>query len=362
MIIGIPKEIKKEEHRVAITPNGTREITRDGQAVLIEQGAGAGSGFSDNSYEKAGGKIVNKERLFEQSDLIIKVKEPLPEEFQYFRKGQALFTFLHLAPNHILTEFLLKEKITALGYETLEKDGELPLLTPMSEIAGRIAPFMGVVFQQRCKGGAGVFPPGAVGVKPAKVLILGAGTVGYNAARIAFSLSMETTVLNRGLERLRKIDEIFSGRVITLPLTVKTIEDEIQEADILIGAILIPGAKTPHLITRRMIKMMKKGSVIVDVSVDQGGTCETTHPTTHENPTYVIDNIIHYAVANMPGAYPQTSTRALTNATLPYIKILAQAGIEKAIKEDAIIKTALNTYQGDIVHKVLARSIAGSGA
>lgn len=357
MIIGIPKEIKIKEYRVAMTPHGTYELTREGHTVLIEKGAGTGSGFSDEAYDKAGGKIVDKESLFDRADLIVKVKEPLSEEFHYFRPRQTLFTFLHLAPNPALTDFLLKEKITALAYETLEKDGELPLLTPMSEIAGRIAPFMGVLFQQKCHGGAGIFPPGAVGVKPAKVVILGAGVVGCNAAHIADSLSMETIVFNRGLERLRKIDEIFCRRVRTLRLTMKTIEDEIHGADIIIGAVLVPGAKTPHLITRQMLKTMKKGSVIIDVSVDQGGLCETTHPTTHDNPVYLVDNIVHYAVANMPGAYPQTSTRALTNATIPYIASLAQQGIEKVIKEDNVIKTALNTFQGEIIHPIVAKSI-----
>lgn len=357
MIIGVPKEIKKEEYRIAITPFGVEELKRDGHRVLVENKAGEGSGFLDDEYIKAGADIAERDLLFKRADMVVKVKEPLPPEYELLREGQALFTFLHLAPNRELTEQLLDKKITAFGYETLEKDGTLPLLSPMSEIAGRIAPIMGAYYLQKIKGGRGVLPTGATGVKRGKALILGAGVVGANAARICTGLGLDTVVLNRGVERLQKIEEIFMGKVKTITLTSHTIRDEIKDADIVIGAILVPGAKTPVLVTRDMLKTMKKGAVIIDVSVDQGGCIETSRPTTHDNPTYEVDGIIHYTVANMPGAYPRTSTLALTNATLPYIKTMANKGILRVIREDPALRNALNTYSGYAVHKALADSI-----
>lgn len=356
MIIGIPKEIKKEEYRIAITPSGAEELKGDGHTVLIEKGAGEGSGFSDDEYIRAGANIVERDLLFERADLIIKVKEPILTEYDLLREGQAIFTFLHLAPNRELIDLLLRKKITALGYETLEKDGTLPLLSPMSEIAGRMAPIMGAYYLQRINGGNGILPTGASGVKPGKALILGAGVVGTNATLISTGLGMDTVVINKGIERLKKIDEIFMGKVKILPLSAQNIIEEIKDADVIIGAILVTGSKTPILITRDMLKTMKRGAVIVDVSVDQGGCVETSRPTTHDNPVYEVDGIIHYAVANMPGAYPRTSTLALTNATLPYIKTLANKGIEDAIKEDPALRTSLNTYRGNIVHKTLGDS------
>lgn len=357
MIIGIPKEIKKEEYRVGITPSGVEELKRDGHTILVESGAGMGSGFSDEEYLKVDADIVDKQTIFEKSDLIVKVKEPLPQEYDLIRDGQAIFTYLHLAPNRELTELLLKKKITALGYETLQKDGMLPLLAPMSEIAGRMAPIVGSYYLQRIRGGSGILPTGAAGVKPARALILGAGVVGTNAARVCYGIGMDTVVINRGIDRLQKIDEMFMGKVKTLPLTTHNIKEEIKYADIIIGAVLVPGGRTPVLITREMLKIMKKGSVIVDVSVDQGGCAETSKPTTHDNPVYEIEGIIHYTVANMPGAYPKTSTIALTNVTLPYIRFIAQKGIINAIKKDPTIKSALNTYAGEIVNKALADSL-----
>lgn len=356
MIIGIPKEIKKEEYRIAVIPSGAEELKGDGHTVLVETGAGEGSGFSDDEYLKVRADIVERDVLFKKADLIVKVKEPLPSEYALFREGQAIFTFLHLAPNRELIDVLLRKKITALGYETLEKDGTLPLLSPMSEIAGRMAPIMGAYYLQKIAGGNGILPTGASGVKPGKALILGAGVVGTNATLICTGLGMDTVVMNKGIERLKKIDEIFKGRVKTLPLSIQNIKEEIREADVIIGAILVPGGKTPILITRNMLKTMKKGAVIVDVSVDQGGCVETSRPTTHDKPVYEVDGIIHYAVANMPGAYPRTSTLALTNATLPYIKTLANKGVEKAAKEDPALRTSLNTYRGNIVHKTLGDS------
>jgi len=357
MIIGIPGEIKKEEYRVGITPSGVEELKRDGHTILVENGAGHGSGFSDAEYLNADADIVDRETLFRKADLIVKVKEPLPSEYGLIREGQAIFTYLHLATNRELTELLLNKKVTALGYETLEKDGTLPLLSPMSEIAGRMAPVIGSYYLQRIHGGAGVLPTGAVGVRPARALILGAGVVGTNAARVSIGLGMDTVVMNRGLERLRRIDEILTGRARTLPLTTSNVAEEIKGADIVIGAVLVPGGRTPVLIKRDMLREMKRGAVIIDVSVDQGGCVETSRPTTHDNPVYEVDGIIHYTVANMPGAYPRTSTLALTNATLPYIRTIANKGIEGAIKEDAAIRSALNTYKGEVVHRALADSL-----
>jgi alanine dehydrogenase len=357
MIIGVPKEIKVEEFRVGITPFGVQDLKQDGHTVLVETNAGEGSGFPDAEYSKAGAAMTDKRSLFERAELIIKVKEPVPAEYDYLRSEQAIFTYLHLAPNRELTEVLLRKRITGIAYETLTKDNSLPLLSPMSEIAGRMAPLMGSFYLQKFKGGSGVLATGASGVKPAKIVILGAGVVGTNAARVASNLGMETVIMNKGTERLQKIDELFMGRVETLPVTTQTVAEEIRDADIIVGAVLVPGGRTPLLITRQMLGTMKKGAVIVDVSVDQGGCIETSHPTTHDDPVFAVDGILHYCVANMPGAYPRTSTLALTNATLPYIKIIADKGIKKAVQEDPIIRSALNTYHGKIVNQALAESL-----
>ena len=358
MIIGIPKEIKKEEYRVAITPAGVTELKREGHTVLIETDAGKGSGFSNDDYLTADADIVDKANLFKKSELIVKVKEPLPDEYDFIREGQAVFTYLHLAPNRRLTEFLLRKKITGLAYETLEKDGTLPLLSPMSEIAGRMAPIVGSFFLQKVHNGTGVLPSGATTVRPAKALILGAGAVGSNAARVSTGIGMDTVVISTGIERLQRIDEMLMGRVKTLSFTLDQVAKEIKDADLVIGAILVPGSRTPVVVTREMLKTMKPGAVIVDVSVDQGGCAETSRPTTHDKPVYEVDGIIHYAVANMPGAYPRTSTLALTNATLPYIKTIAATGIEKAIRKVPAVLSALNTYNGSIVNKPLAEAMA----
>ncbi|HCZ12191.1 MAG TPA: alanine dehydrogenase, partial [Nitrospiraceae bacterium] len=302
MIIGVPKEIKTHEYRVGIMPFGVEELKKDGHTILIETDAGEGSGFTDDEYLKADADIVDRETVFKKADLLVKVKEPLPSEYDSIKNGQAIFTYLHLAPNRELTELLLNKKVTALAYETLQKDGNLPLLAPMSEIAGRIAPLMGAYYLQRIHGGSGILPTGATGVKPANALILGAGNVGANAARVCIGMDMDTVIMNRGMERLQRLDELFIGKIKTLPLTAHNIKEEIQKADIIIGAVLVPGGKTPVLVTRDMLKTMKKGSVIVDVSVDQGGCVETTKPTTHDNPVYSVEGILHYTVANMPGA------------------------------------------------------------
>lgn len=358
MIIGVPKEIKKEEYRVGIMPSGVKELKGYGHTVLLEKDAGAGSGFTDDEYLDADADIVDREALFGNSDLIVKVKEPLPEELGLIKAGQAIFTYLHLAPNRQLTEFLLSKAITAIGYETLEKNGALPLLFPMSEVAGRMAPLMGVYYLQMVHGGTGVLATGVAGVRPAKALILGSGVVGGNAARVCIGLGMDTVVISKSTEQLQRLDELFMGRIHTLPVTGHDIGEEIRDADIVIGAVLVPGGRTPMLITRDMLGTMKKGAVIVDVSVDQGGCAETSRPTTHDDPVYTVEGIIHYAVSNMPGAYPRTSTIALTNATLPYIETLANMGIEDAISEDPSIRSALNTYRGKIKHKVLAEAFS----
>ncbi len=357
MIIGIPKEVKVEEFRVGITPFGAQDLRLAGHIVLVEAGAGEGSGFSDNEYTKAGAELLDKHSLFERSELIVKVKEPVRAEYDFLREEQAVFTYLHLAPNRELTEALLRKRITGIAYETLTQGNTLPLLSPMSEIAGRMAPLMGSFYLQKFKGGSGILATGASGVKPAKMVVLGAGVVGTNAARVASNLGMKTVLMNKGMERLQKLDELFMGRVETLPVTAQTVAEEIRDADIVVGAVLIPGGRTPILITRQMLGTMKKGAVIVDVSVDQGGCIETSHPTTHDDPVFETDGILHYCVANMPGAYPRTSTLALTNATLPYIKMIADKGIRKAVQEDPIIRSALNTYHGRIVNKALAESL-----
>lgn len=358
MIIGVPKEIKKHEYRVSITPAGVRELKGDGHRVLVERSAGEGSGFSDKDYVDSGAEVSEKEEVFGSSGLIVKVKEPLPPEYSLFREGQALFTFLHLASNPDAAGMLLKKSISAFSYETLEIDGSLPLLRPMSEIAGKMAPVVGAYYLQKIHGGAGVLVTGAGGVPAAEVVILGAGTVGMGAIEVARGMGANVTVINRGQEKLDRINEIHSGGVKTLLSKKETIEAEVLKADILVGAVLVTGAKAPVLVTRDLVGNMKKGAVIVDVSVDQGGCIETSRPTTHDDPVYTIDGVIHYTVANMPGAYPRTSTLALTNRTIEYVKVLAGSGIEKAAREDGPLKSALNTYQGGITHKAVAEAIA----
>jgi len=358
MIIAVPKEIKREEYRIAVTPSGAAELVAAGHELLVESGAGCGSGFSDESYLQSGAVLATREELFQRAELIVKVKEPLAEEFPLFREGQTLFTYLHLAANRKLTEFLLQSGLTALAYETLESNRTLPLLVPMSEVAGLMAPLAAAWGLQKINGGSGLLPTGAVGVGPARALVLGAGTVGCNAARVALNMGMETVILNRGSDRLRRIHELTAGRVRTGMLTAANIRAELREADVVIGAVLVPGGRTPVLVSREMLATMKPGSVIVDVAVDQGGCVATTRPTTHDNPTYLVDGIVHYAVANMPGAYPRTSTLALTNATLPWVRLLAGQGVEQAIAGSFPLAAAVNIRGGRIVHPLLAESFA----
>jgi alanine dehydrogenase len=353
MIIGIPKEIKEHEYRVSVTPDGVRELAAAGNTLIVEHSAGVWSVFSDEEYERAGAELSDKKTLFSRAELIVKVKEPMPAEFEFFQEGQAIFTFLHLAANPDLAGFMLKKNIAGFAYETLEKDGTLPLLRPMSEIAGRMAPIVGAYYLQKVYGGAGVLVTGASGVAPANFLILGAGTVGMGALQVAHGMGANITVVNRGAARLKVIDGMYQEEVKTLISTDETIAVEALKADVLIGAVLLAGAKAPRLVSRQLVGKMKKGSVIVDVSVDQGGCVETTKPTTHDDPVYTVDGVIHYTVANMPGAYPRTSTLALTSVTLTYIKELAMMGIEKAAKKDGFLKGALNTYKGAVMHEAL---------
>ena len=357
MIIGVPKEIKKHEYRVSITPSGVMDLKEDGHRILVERSAGEGSGFSDKDYKEAGADVFEKKEVFGASELIVKVKEPLPPEYDLFREYQALFTFLHLASNPDTANMLLKKNITSFSYETLEVDNTLPLLKPMSEIAGKMAPVIGAYYLQKIHGGAGILVTGSGGVPPAQILILGAGTVGMGALEVAHGMGADVTVINRGQEKLDRINKMYSGNVKTFVSTRENIETEVMKADMLIGAVLVTGAKAPTLVTRELVAKIKKGSVIVDVSVDQGGCIETSRPTTHDNPVYSVEGITHYTVANMPGAYPKTSTLALTNRTIEYVRILAKSGIENAIKENAPLKSALNTYQGRITHRAVAEAI-----
>lgn len=353
MIIGIPKEIKEYEYRVGITPEGVSELKKDGHRIIVERRAGEGSGFSDEDYLKAGAEISDKKSLFNDSELIVKVKEPLPSEYDLLQDGQAVFTYLHLAPNPELTNVLIKKNIAAFAYETLEEEGELLLLKPMSEIAGRMAPVMAAYFLQKFNGGAGVLMTGTESVPPAQVLILGAGTVGMNALKVAYGMGARIAVINRSVESLRRIDALYNKDVKTFTSTMENIESEAIKADVLIGAVLIAGARAPKLVSSELVSKMKKGSVIVDVSVDQGGCVETSRPTTHADPVYSVSGVIHYCVANMPGAYPKTSTLALTNKTLKYVKLLAREGIEGSTAEESPMRSALNTYKGRIMNKAL---------
>jgi alanine dehydrogenase len=355
MIVGIPKEIKDKEYRVAMTPAGVDVLIKAGHKVIIEKAAGAGSGIADEEYAKAGAGIVgNAHEVFKQADMIVKVKEPLPQEYPLLRKGQILFTYLHLAPVPKLTAALMKSGVIAIAYETVElQDGSLPILTPMSEVAGKIAVQVGAYYLMKAHGGKGVLLAGVPGVEKGKVVIIGGGVVGTNSAKIAIGLGADVVIINGSLERLRYLDDLFGGKVKTLMSNSYNIEKAVTEADLVIGAALIKGAKAPRLVTRDMIRKMKKGSVIVDVSVDQGGCVETIKPTSHSDPVYEVDGIIHYGVTNMPGAVPRTSTFALINATLPYIVKLANLGAE-AFKQDLSLAKGVNVFKGKITYKAVA--------
>ncbi|MFW6001457.1 MAG: alanine dehydrogenase [Halanaerobium sp.] len=356
MIIAVPKEIKNNENRVALTASGAEVLSKLGHRVLIEEGAGLGSGINDDEYIKSGAEIyTDKEALFAEADMIVKVKEPLAEEYELFKNNQILFTYLHLAADADLTEALKRNKVTALAYETVQKkDGSLPLLSPMSEVAGRLAVQAAAAYLEKPKGGRGVLLSGVPGVKPAKVVILGGGTVGRNAAKIALGMGADVTVLDIKHTKMRYIDDIFQGRIKTTMSNHVHVAEEVKDADVVVGAVLIPGGKAPNLLTEEMIKTMADGTVVVDVAIDQGGCIEGTYPTTHDDPVYTKHGVIHYSVANMPGAVARTSTFALTNATLTYIEKIAENGYKKAMLDDYSLAKSLNVYQGEIVCRGVA--------
>ncbi|WP_141430872.1 alanine dehydrogenase [Bacillus sp. 03113] len=359
MIIGVTKEIKNNENRVGITPSGVLYLTKNGHDVLIEKGAGVGSGFADEDYAKSGAKIIEAAAdVWNTSEMIIKVKEPLPSEYQYFRKGLILFTYFHLAAEKPLAEALVKTGVTAIAYETVEKDGKLPLLMPMSEVAGRMATQIGAQFLEKPYGGKGVLLAGVPGVKKSNVTVIGGGVVGTNAAKIAIGLGANVTIIDLSPDRLRELDLLFGSSVNTVISNPVNIEEAVVESDLVIGAVLIPGAKAPKLVSEDMVKKMSEGTVVVDVAIDQGGIFETVdHITTHDNPTYVKHGVVHYAVANMPGAVPRTSTIALTNVTIPYALEIANKGAVKAIEENTAIKKGVNAYNGHITFAPVARDL-----
>jgi alanine dehydrogenase len=358
MILGVPKEIKDNEYRVSMVPAGVKSLTDAGHRVLVEKGAGQGSGVSDEEFVRAGGTLVESAAtLFADAEMVVKVKEPQKDEVARLRRGQILFTYLHLAPDAELTRGLLNAGVAGMAYETIEEtDGSLPLLTPMSEVAGRMSIQVGTHYLQRTQGGVGILLGGVPGVLPGQVVIIGGGTVGTNAAKLALGLGARVTVLERSAARMRYLDDIFGGRVETLMSNAYYLAESVARADLLIGAVLIAGASAPKLVKRSMIASMKRGSVIVDVAVDQGGCIETTHATTHSEPIFVVDEVVHYCVANMPGAVPRTSTYALTNVTLPYIFRIAQAGLKGALRKDPPLALGLNVFEGKVVHPAVAAS------
>jgi alanine dehydrogenase len=356
MIIGVPKEIKNNENRVALTPAGTQEFVKRGHTVYIQSNAGTGSGFSDDQYAQAGAKILGSaSEVFQIAEMIIKVKEPIEQEYPLIKKDQLVFTYFHFASYEPLTHAMIKSGAICLAYETVERsDGSLPLLVPMSEVAGRMSIQEGAKYLEKPLKGRGILLGGVPGVKPAKVLILGGGVVGTNAAKIAAGMGAEVTIMDVNLTRLRYLDDVMPRNVHTMVSNEYSIREMVKDHDLIIGGVLIPGAKAPKLITRDMLKTMRPGTVLVDVAVDQGGCIETCKPTTHENPTYIIDDVVHYCVANMPGAVPYTSTLALTNATLPYAIKLANDGWKKACTVSAELRSGLNVVKGEVVYKAVA--------
>jgi alanine dehydrogenase len=358
VIVGIPKEVKDNEYRVAATPEGVRELTRAGHRVLVEEGAGDGSSLFAERYKRAGAELVaDAAEVWRQSDMILKVKEPVASEFEHLREGQVLFTYLHLAAGRELTQALADRGVLAVAYETVQDDqGRLPLLAPMSEIAGRMAPHVGARLQEKENGGRGVLMGGVSGVRPAKVVVLGAGMAGANAAWIAAGMEAEVVVIDRNLDRLRYIDQIHKGRIITLMSDQLTLEQRVAEADVLIGTVLVPGARAPKLVTEEMVASMRPGSVIIDISIDQGGCVETSKMTTHSDPTYLVHDVVHYCVGNMPGAVPNTSTYALTNVTLPYVLEIANEGLAAAVRSDPALALGVNVAGGAITNEGVAEA------
>jgi alanine dehydrogenase len=357
MNIGVAKEIKSDEYRVALTPAGALELVQSGHSVVVERGAGEGSAFPDAEYERVGARIGSVEEVWSESELVLKVKEPLAEEYPRLREGQILFTYLHLAASEELTRALMESGAACVAYETVEADDRaLPLLAPMSEIAGRLAAQAGATFLEKPLGGRGLLLGGVPGVAPGAVVVIGGGMVGYNAAVIALGLGAKVTILERSIDRMRHLEEVLGARVTLLMSSSLQIQESVAAADVVIGAVLIPGALAPKLITREMVSGMKAGSVIADVAIDQGGCVETSHPTTHSEPVFVVDGVIHYCVANMPGAVPITSTKALTNATLPYVEAIADNGLREAISRDQALARGVNVIDGTITYEAVAEA------
>lgn len=359
MLVGVPKEIKPQENRVGLVPASVREIHRAGGQVLVEEGAGKGIGIDDEHYRAAGAEMVRTaDEVFERADLIVKVKEPQPVECQKLREGQTLFTYLHLAPDPKQAQLLKESGVTAIAYETVtQPGGGLPLLTPMSQVAGRMSIQAGAHCLEMAQGGSGVLLGGVPGVAPANVIVIGGGVVGTNAARMAMGMEAHVTVLDKSLPRLQELDMQFGSKINTIYATAEALEHYLLEADLVIGAVLVPGAAAPRLVTKSMLKRMKPGSVVVDVAIDQGGCFETSRPTTHQEPTYVVDGIVHYCVANMPGAVPKTSTFALNNATLPFILSLVTRGVKGAMLHDVHLLNGLNVHRGMVTYDAVAEAL-----
>lgn len=359
MVIGVPKEIKDNESRVAIVPSGVRALKEGRHRVLIEEGAGEGSGITDEEFRDSGAEIFSTpDELYKRVDMILKVKEPLPQEHKFLRDRLILFTFLHLAANKLLAASLIRSGGTSIAYETIEEDsGRLPVLAPMSEIAGKLAVQVGANCLMKHCGGKGALLGGVPGVERGHVVIIGAGSVGINAAKVAFGLGARVTIINTSVQKLRYLDDIFSGHINTLVSNSYNIEKAVVDCDLLVGAVHFPGARTIKLVTREMVSKMKKGSVIVDVSVDQGGCVETIRPTTHSEPTYEVDGVVHYGVSNMPGAVPRTSTFALTNVTLPYVLGIAELGLKKAVQEDPALGRGVNIHMSRVTHPMVADAL-----
>lgn len=359
MIVGVVKEIKPEENRVALTPAGAAALAGHGHEVWVERGAGVNSGLTDREYEQAGARLARSAReVWQRAELILKVKEPLPSEYRFLRRGLVLFTYLHLAANAPLTEELCRRNVRAIGYETVElEDGSLPLLAPMSEVAGRLAIQVGAWCLQRQSGGVGILLSGASGVRPGKVVVLGAGTAGSNAAQIAFGLGAHVSVIDANPAKLRYLHDILGGHITTVMSNRANIEEEVRNADLLVGAVLVPGARAPRLVTRSMVRRMRPGSAIVDISIDQGGCVETSRPTTLDRPTYVAENVVHYCVTNMPSIVPRTSTFALTNVTFAYALEIADKGIARALRENLPLRRGVNVFDGHVVHPAVATAV-----
>jgi alanine dehydrogenase len=357
MRVGVVKEIKPDEYRVALTPAGARELRQRGHEVLVETGAGAGSAFLDDEYAAVGAEIRSADDVWERAELLLKVKEPIPSEYRRLREGQVLFTYLHLAADEPLTRALVESGTTAVAYETVETDDhQLPLLAPMSEVAGRLSAQAGAYFLEKPLGGRGLLLGGVAGVPPGKVVVIGGGMVGYNAAIIALGLGAHVRILDRSVNRLRYLEEILSGRVELVMSSALEIERSVLDADVVIGAVLIPGARAPNLVTADMVRAMKPGSVICDVSIDQGGCVETARATTHSDPVYVVDGVTHYCVSNMPGAVPITSTFALTNVTLPYVEAIADLGLREALARDPALARGVNAMDGKLTYEAVAEA------